>query len=239
MEEELVRSNIRLLGEQVRRSGFPESVLPAMREKILAGKENEFFLPYAQRMDGYALKGDLYFQKWPDRQLYLMPYYSLELPADLQAPISENIFKLGTGYDLTLREAFNLMQGRSVYREPVFDQARESYWASLNMKEQWMGFAKLEYEKSEFRVWEGIERSPLARLLRVEEKAALEEALKKGDRSPLEVEVMGVKKKIWAEAAPGVGMIRFTNAKSEPVFLPELKPERRVDHQGHGKGRGR
>src|SRR5580692_6950724 len=46
----------------------------------------------------------------------------------------------------------NLMEGRSIYREPAFDPARHGYWVSLATGGRFAGIRLLEYDRNDFGV---------------------------------------------------------------------------------------
>jgi hypothetical protein len=241
MEKELADHNVRLIAEQLKAAGLPVEPLLAVRERIGSAKEVAIYAPYTARVGRESVSGSLYLERPPARDHFSLDYFSLDLGKDSRALLRENIFMLGTGYDATLREAFNLMHGRSVYREPLFDPERQGYWVSLDPREQWLGFAKLNYERSGFRVEQAITGSALGKLLPPEERVSLAEALKQGDRKALSVEITGVTKKLWAEAVPGIASIRLVDAHGKAVRLPEIAEGKRLEGQvvEHGRGRAR
>src|SRR5450631_2602555 len=149
MEREMGVHSIRLLSEAVREAGFPEEVLPGLAENIRAGKGKMFYLPSATKIDGNPVTGELFFEDQGERG-FEWKSFGLDLGPQSAAMVRENTFTVGNGYDLSLQEAYNLMHGRWLNKEPAFDPEKKGYWVSLGMREGQMENSRLDYIPSNF-----------------------------------------------------------------------------------------
>ena len=219
--DELTEHNLRLLKEELKEKGFPESVLPALEEKIRSEYKVDFYLLFETNIDNKPVKGNLYFLDTDTPDAHRLLSFSLDFGKDTDVMVSQANFLVGHGYDISMREAYNLMDGRWVYKEPPFDPEKKGYWVGLNAGDVSSYYAKLEYQASDFRVEQAITDSPLGYYLNPEQKKELVASLKEGNRPELNIDVMGVPKKVWAEAAPVFQKIRLSDAKGNKVQLKE------------------
>lgn len=228
MEKELAEHNMRNMEGMLRSKGFDDDVIAAMREKVSAGKGTEFNIPYESKVDGKRFSGQVHFEGNPGGP-YVPDHYTLDLGKDSGRPLRENAFYFTVGYDVNLREGFNLMQGRAVYREPLFDRDHHGYWITLKDERIAQGVVDLSYDHAVRTVEHGIAASSLKGLLLPEIKKQLAEALKQGDRTMLTVETMGLTKQVWVEMDPLREGLKLTDQKGKVVGLAELGLERGME----------
>jgi len=221
---ELRKENLQDLSLLVRKAGFPEELLSDLGKKIMEGKEPSFSLPYATTIEGHAVKGELYFKEEYRKGDLKWEEFTMQVPKESKPLIAENKFLVGQGYDTTLREAYNLLHGRFVYREPTFDPGR-NYWLRLDFGKEGSGYLRLNFWESTFKVEQGLAGSPLNFYLKPAAKKELLDALRQGDRKELDLSVSGVAKKIWAEASPVLKKIRLSDARDETIELPAFNKD--------------
>jgi hypothetical protein len=229
MEKETAEHNMRLLGEKLRRTGFGEEVISAIREKVGQQKEQAFYIPYSVKTEGQKFDGYVYAYRLSENSPYQLGNFNIDLGKDSSRPLRDNIFYFTDGHEVSLREGYNLMQGRAVYREPLFDNDRRGYWVTLNDKSVVRGVAALNYERATKHVGEVVAESPVGRLLPAERAVGLAEALKQGERASVVVETMGLTKQVWVELDPVRESLKLTDRKGQLMSLPELRQERRLE----------
>jgi len=232
--------NLRLLQEEIRKAGFGDPVREELEKKARLVKEQAFYIPFAAKVDGRPVKGELYLERESLQRDLVWRHFTLDLGKDSTAYFKENKFLVSYGYATSLREAYNLMHGRYIYREPEFDRDRRSYWASLDFGRQIAGYTRLDFFASDFKMNQAILDSSLNKYLIPPQKIALAAALEQGDRKGLELSVMGVSKKVWAEASPVFKKIRLSDARDKTIELPDLGRDRhREEKLTRSKGRHR
>lgn len=222
MERELMEVNLRLLSEEISGAGFPEAVLVDLRRQMGQRFAGDMLLFFETEMVGCPVKGSLYLERESADGPFRFAHFDVGLGKDSGAPVRENSFVRGSGYAVSLREAVNLMEGRSVYREPAFDAARQGYWVSLSKTGPIAGMHLLDYMRSDFRVEVAIRESPLPRWLDLGAQEKLAAGLRQGDRVQLELKTAGQRRMVFVEADPGVQRLRVTDSSRKIVELPEF-----------------
>jgi len=220
MEKELMEANLRLLSEEIRGAGFPEAVLVDLRRQMGQRNAGDMLLFFETEMEGRQVKGSLYLERESAEGPFRFAHFDVDLGKDPGAPVRENSFVRGSGYAVSLREAVNLMEGRSVYREPAFDPVRQGYWVSLGKTGPISGMYLLDYTRSDFRAEVAIRDSPLVQWLDLGAQEKLAGELRQGDRVRLELDVAGKSRAVFVEADPGVGRLRVTDSSWKVVELP-------------------
>jgi hypothetical protein len=155
-----VEQNIRLLDDELGCMGFDEAFLNHLSSRIRVGDGKDFILPFEKKFDGIPVEGHAFFELSTTEGLYRLMVFSIKLGEGARGAIRENSF-LRAGDELCLREAFNLMDGRSVYREPWFDPAGEGYWISLDLVKTVAGIYPSKYLRNGFKVSKAVTDSYL------------------------------------------------------------------------------
>jgi hypothetical protein len=222
MASELINHNIRLLERQITEAGFPDTVFPELRNHIQAGNEPAIFIPFSTSLEGNDVTGNLYFERQADKQTYSLNYLMLKLGNESKAVWKGNIFTIDADNKTSLKEAYNLMHGRSVYREPSVDPAGKGYWIKLGAREDIWGFADLDYIRNDFRAEKAVEKSIISGLLSLSEKKALAESLKQGNRQEVEVISSKVPLKLYVTAHPAAERLLILDAQKRLFTLKRL-----------------
>jgi hypothetical protein len=176
-----VEQNIRFLDDELGCMGFDEVFLDSLGSKIRVGDGKDFILPFQKRFDGITVEGHAFFELSVAEGLYRLMVFSIRLGEGACGPVRENSF-LRVGDELCLREAFNLMEGRSVYREPWFDPAGDGYWISLDAKKTVAGIYPNKYLRNGFRVSKAVEDAYLTQWMFGPDQQRLCEELSQGAR---------------------------------------------------------
>jgi hypothetical protein len=165
MDKEDMEDNARVLAAEIRAAGFPESVVADLQRQMGQRKGGDMMLFFQAEVDNRKVLGNLYLERESTDGPFRFAHFEVDLGKDSTAPIRENSFVRGSGYAVSLREAVNLMEGRSIYREPAFDTSHQGYWVSLNRTGPISGIHLQEYTRSDFNVEVAIRESQLIRWL--------------------------------------------------------------------------
>ena len=220
--DEQIEVFLQILPEEVRKKGFPESVLPALAEKVRENKYAPFTLPFETKIEDKPVKGQLYLI--PDEYLdwFHLDAFSIDLGKDEKAVIPKSHFEVGEEYNFSLRQGYNLMQGRWVYGESSFQTLRsKGDWLAIDVGRGFFEYADIERYRGDFQLQEIIASSPLKGYLSLEQQQVLVESLKQGNRQELNLEVTGATQKVWATASPAFQKIQLTDAKGNKMELRE------------------
>ena len=106
--------NLDYLKENLRYMGFGDKVNADLEKNIQQGFP-EFVLKMHSEFGGQNLEANLFFRKSDQSDLYFFNKYDAVLRNDVGT--FEHSFYLNKGHGVTLKEAFNLLQGRAVYKE--------------------------------------------------------------------------------------------------------------------------
>lgn len=146
----LNQSSYEYNAEMLLNLGFGEEIRVPLREKMEAGEE-EFTLVHSREFGKDKVESVLHFSKGDDKEkdLTFFNRYDATLKKDGMEDLTQTFF-VGKKYNYTLQERYNMMDGRSAYREqpkmvPTAGEeglqkmvpTGETYWAwrGLNFKE--------------------------------------------------------------------------------------------------------
>jgi hypothetical protein len=244
MEREVWEENYRQLSAEITewgevQAGFPERVLADLRREMEQRKGGDIMLFYDTEVEGRPVKGSLYFERESAGGPFRWVHFEVDLGKDSGTMVKENSFVRGSGYAVNLREAVNLMEGRSIYREPAFDPARQGYWVSLSANGPFAGMHLLEYDRNDFVVEPAIRESPLAWWLDRAAQEKLSGELREGKRVRLEVGPSARKRVIFVEVDALEQRLRFTDSRQREVELPGPSPTLTREHHSLGQQAGR
>ena len=107
--------NLDYLKEQLKYTGFGEG-LNAQLEAAVAKKEPQFQLTFESEIGGKAFVALLHFRRSEQTDRYYFNSYHASLQQS-NGEIVDQAFYLNNGRGVTAKEAYNLLDGRAVYKE--------------------------------------------------------------------------------------------------------------------------
>ena len=205
----MTNNNLSLLQENLRYLGFGEA-LPfndQLENEVVKGQK-EFHLITEANFDEWSkLEATLYFRKSDQQDMYFLTKYTATLcyieNPDLNKTQTFYIFK---GAGVTLKEAFNLLQGRAVNKD-LIDNDGEKYnaWIQLDFSSKTM---MDNYKIRKFRPQYGYDLEKLLSTYPIKElgteklKLNLIRSLKKGNIHPVTFAKTHKTEKMFIEACP-------------------------------------
>jgi hypothetical protein len=238
MEREEMEENLRALTAEIRRAGFPESVVADLKRQMDHRTGQDIMLFFQAEVNDRKVFGNLYLEREKAGGAFRFAHFDLDLGMEPVAPIPENSFVRGSGYAVSLQEAVNLMEGRSIYRVPAFDPAGQGYWVSLNRTRPIAGMHLQEYNRSDFNVEVAIRDSQLVRWLDMSAQEKLAGQLRQGDLVKLEVGPKYRRTEVLVEADPAAKDLRVTYPKQKSLIhseMPSVRSERLAVKHGRSK----
>ncbi len=233
-----MEENVRVLAAEIRAAGFPESVLADLQRQMGQRKGGDMMLFFQAEVDDRKVLGNLYLEREPTDGPFRFAHFDVDLGKNSTAPVRENSFVRGSGYAVSLREAVNLMEGRSIYREPDFDPSRQGYWVSLSRTGPISGMHLLEYNRSDFNVEVAIRESQLVRWLDLTSQQELAFQLRQGDLVKLEVGPKERRIEVLVETDPRAKDLRVTYPKQKSLIhseMPSVRSERLAVKHGRSR----
>lgn len=240
--------NLDFLKDNLKYLGF-EDKLNKDLEKQVSKQPAEFKLQ--TEMEHYNNKTDhtLHFRKSSETDMYFLNKHEATLKNGKPEEDRTQTFYITKGHGVTAKEAFNLLEGRSVFKELV-NKEKESYKAWLKID-----FSSEKDEKTNnykvkqfsdgygYDLEKSLSRFPIKELGDSEKKDALFKSLQKGNLQQITVDKENKPTKFFIEASPQFKTInvfsdQHKTVKRETLLQKDNKNDKGKD-QGKGKDKGR
>lgn len=218
--------NYNYLREQVKMTGFGEALESLLKEKMASG-EAEFSLGHQIRYGEKQMDFNLNFSKSKTQDNYFFNSYD----ATLTKPGETVSTRFYTDSRVTAKEAFNLLEGRSVEKkynrhEKITDGDKVSYkpikdstyntWLKLDINDaDSNGHFKL--DKLSFDMEKKLDALPIKQLLNDDDRAALINSLKKGNLHTVTFDINGENVTRMISANPRSREIGIYDQQGSPV----------------------
>lgn len=129
------QKNYDYLKEQVKFTGFGEGLENELNEKIQK-QTPEFQIANKTKFDNNDLTASLHFKKSEQNDMYFFNRYQVSLKPEQSSEMIEQTFYINKGNNITLKEAYNLMNGRAVNKD-LTNKEGEIYnaWIQMDFKQ--------------------------------------------------------------------------------------------------------
>lgn len=236
----MTNNNLSLLQENLRYLGFGEALpLNDQLEQEVGKGQKEFHLATEANFDEWSkLEATLYFRKSDQQDMYFLTKYTATLcyfeNPDLNKMQTFYIFK---GAGVTLKEAFNLLQGRAVNKDLIDDYGEKyNVWIQLDFSSKTL---MNNYKIRQFRPQYGYDLEKILSAYPIKElgteklKLNLIRSLKKGNIHPVTFAKTHKTEKMFIEACPQFKTIGIYSLAVRAAYrLGLLKYLREKDNQG-------
>lgn len=198
--------NFDYLKNQVKYTGFGEALEPQLKQHISKGEPN-FELNHKANFGEDTVNATLHFRKSEMTDMYFFNKYELSLTKSGQEdPAIKQSFYIGKDNNITLKEGYNLLDGRAVNKDLVNkEQEKYNAWVQLDFKEtDNHGNFKLKqfHENYGFDLSKALENHPIKELKNPDDQSRLMDSLKKGNRQSVTFISEGNEQKRFVEASP-------------------------------------
>lgn len=233
--------NLEYLKDNLKYLGFGEKQNDALEAHLKEGRES-FQLTYSAEVNKKPFEAVLQFRKSENSEMYFLNSYRSTLERT-NGEKMEQTFYLNKGKGVTAKEAYNLLEGRSVHKELTAKNS-ESYkaWIKLDFdsKDKNNNYEVKQYhENYGYNLRQSVEKFGVTELDGGEKEKALLQSLQKGNLQSVTIGLNGDSQKMFIEANPQYKTINLYNDKMERLnqgqrqeFLqkPETK-EAKIQHQ--------
>ena len=225
--------NLDYLNRQIKFTGFGEGHAAELKAKIEKG-EVEFVLLHNQDFGKDQTAATLHFRKAENSDMYFFNRYALLLKTDQYPdPIKQTFYVNAKQDNITLKEAYNLLSGRSVFKE-MTPKEGEKYkaWLLLDFKDiNANGQFKMNQisGKNGFDLEASLVKHPIQELNTNEGTRRLLESLERGNRQQVGYGPEGQIQKVYLEAAPKFNSLNFFDSKMERVLSYNIVPKQVVE----------
>lgn len=223
--------NFEYLSNQVKFSGFGDSLNENLRE-AMQKNEATFTLVHQPDFANGDLKATLHFRRSDETGMVFFNRYELELKQS--AETMKQTFFMGKENNFTLKEAFNMMEGRAVYKEREklakvgegesarFEGSGEKYnaWIQLDFKDaDENGNFKLKsfHDNYGFDLSESLSKLPIKELDDTEKKSQMLRSLERGNLHQITYIKEGEEMKGSVMAVPQFKTVKMFDEKGKEL----------------------
>ncbi len=204
--------NLDYLSNQLKYSGFGEDLNAQLKEKMQKG-ETEFSLFHQRDFGKDSTVATLHFRKSESSELYFFNRYSLLVKTPQASEPIKQTFNINNKDNVTLKEAYNLLSGRAVYKE-LTNKNDEKYkaWLQIDFKstnEQGNYLMKQFHDKYGYDLKAVLEKHPIKELAISGDRERLMDSLERGNRQSVTIVMGGSEQKVFIEASPQFKSLNF------------------------------
>ena len=210
----MYNENLKYLSDQLKYLGFGEGLQTELAKNLTEGK-SEFQLHYQSQINKKPFEATLNFRKSDTSEMYFFNSYlaSLERTNGQRFTQPFYIFK---GKGVTGKEAFNLLDGRAVYKDLLTKEGQPyKAWIQLDFeKKNKHDHFELKHfhENYGYDLKAAVAKFPLAELKDPEKEKALLHSLSKGNLHLVKIENDGLIQNVYMEAAPQFKTVNIYDA---------------------------
>jgi hypothetical protein len=213
------QENLNYLKENLKYHGFGDKLYADLEHNIKQGFP-EFVLKMDSEFNKSKLESTLHFSKSKETDMYFFNRHDAVLKNDVGT--MEQTFYVNKGHGVTLKEAFNLLEGRAVYKE-LTPREGERYhaWIQLDFKEKEENGnykTKQFHENYGYDLKATLEKFPIKELLDEQKSERLMMSLQKGNVQSVTLNVEGKDQMYFMQANPQYKtMTIFDNGAARPL----------------------
>jgi len=211
--------NFQYLSDNLKYMGFGENLKTDLEKKLNEGKA-DFKLHYKAEINKKPFEVTMNFRKSDTSDMYFFNNYhaSLEKGKDEKA---EQTFYLNKGKGITGKEAFNLLDGRSVHKDLITKEGQPyKAWMQLDFENKGKNNnfeVKQFHEKYGFDLKAAVEKFPITDLKEPGTEKALMQSLQKGNVQSVTIEKDGSTHKMFIEADPQFKKVNLYDSNMKQV----------------------
>lgn len=218
--------NFEYLKDQIKYTGFGEGLESELKVKIQKQEPN-FTLNHDAHYGNDMAVATLNFKKSDQSDMYFFNSYKVDLQKDNSKELLEQTFYINKGSNITMKEAYNLMEGRAVNKDLTNKEGQVyNSWVQMDFKEaDSNGNFKLNqyHQNYGYDLEEALSKHPIKELENVKFKDDLMDSMKKGNLQSATFLKEGIEVKHYIEANPQFktinvydgGMNRINNRQSK------------------------
>ncbi len=226
--------NFDYIKDQVKFTGFGEGMENELKEKMQK-QTAEFQITHKAKFGNDDVVAALHFKKSEQTDRYFFNRYQVSLQPEQSADKMEQTFYINKGNNITLKEAFNLMNGRAVNKD-ITNKEGELYnaWIQMDFKQaDNSGNYKMKqfHQNYGFDLEGSLSKHPIRELTNEQDKTRLLESLQKGNRQSVTFVQGGGEQKHFIEANPQFKTINIYDSNMKRLNYNHSKGEK----QGQGE----
>ena len=228
------QKNFDYLKDQVKFTGFGEGIENELKEKMQK-QTPEFQITHNTKFGNDDLTASLHFKKSDQTDMYFFNRYQVSLMPEQSKDKMEQTFYINKEGSITLKEAYNLMNGRSVNKDLTNKEGQVyNAWMQMDFKQtDNNGNYKLKqfHQNYGYDLMTALEKHPIKELANEQDKTRLVESLQKGNRQSATFVQNGNEQKHFIEANPQFKTINIYDSNMQRLNSKQGQNEK----QGQGE----
>lgn len=217
----MIQENLKFLQENVKYMGFADATLSDRIAKNMEQGVPEFTLKTSSSFNNKKLEGELYFRKSDNSDMYFFNRYNASLKGEGNNPDRSQTFYIDNGKGITFKEAFNLLEGRAVYKD-LTNKEQEKYqaWLQLdfNKTDKHQNFELKRFtEGYGYDLAAAVKAFPVKEFNNEEDTKKLIASLQKGNVQSVTMQKNGTPEKMFIEASPQWKTVNLFDEKMKPL----------------------
>jgi hypothetical protein len=218
--------NYDYLKDQLKYTGFGEGLQKELKEKI-EKQTPEFTLFHQQDFGKDNTVASLLFRKSNESDMYFFNRYDMLLKKDNSPDkMKQSFFINKKESNITLKEAYNLMNGRAVQKELATKEGQKyNAWLQLYFKtidKNGNYEMKRFHENYGYNLEQTLDKLPLKELTIEADKTRLTESLQRGNRQTATLQQEGKEQKVFIEAAPQFKTLNIYDTNMQRINAQNL-----------------
>ena len=228
--------NFQYLKDNIKYMGFGENMSDALEANMKQGKP-EFTLSNRTEVNKKPFEVNLHFRKSDNSDMYFLNSYNASLQRSNGEKVDQT-FYLTKGKGVTAKEAYNLLEGRAVFKElSTKDGQAYKAWIQLdfdNKDKHNNHEVKQFHENYGYDLKAAASKFAISELTDPEKEKALMQSLQKGNIQSVSIEKDGSVSKMFIEANPQFKTVTLYDAQMKRMQKEDLSQYHSVK-QSNGK----
>jgi hypothetical protein len=227
------QKNFDYLKDQVKFTGFGDALESELKEKMQK-QTPEFQISHSTKFGSDTANATLHFKKSDQSDMYFFNRYNLSLKQEQSPDVVDQSFYINKGNNITLKEAYNLMSGRSINKD-LTNKEGQVYNACMQMdfkETDASGNYKIKHyhQNYGYDLEKVLSSHPIKELANEQDKTRLIESLTKGNRQSVTFFENGNEQKHFIEANPKFKSINVYDENMQRIVNKQSNGQR--EHQG-------
>ena len=230
--------NLNYLKDNLKYHGFGEKLYPELEQRISEGQP-QFQLQSGTSVNGKTFEAVLNFRKADNSDMYFFNSYTAKLDRGVRENI-EQTFYINKGRGITAKEAYNLLDGRSVFKEMTSKEGSPyQAWLQLDpaIKDKNGNHILNHYHSNYgFDLGKSLVALPIKELATNEDRSKLIKSLEKGNVQSVTFEQKGKEERMFIEANPKFKTLTVYDGGMKRVKKNEVSKETKASVQKQDEG---
>ncbi len=226
--------NYDYLKDQLKYTGFGEGLQNELKEKM-EKQTPDFQLNHTQKFGKDEVSATLHFKKSNDSEMYFFNKYDAALKPEKEADAIQQTFYINKESNITLKEGYNLMNGRAVNKDLTTKEGQKyNAWVQMDFKEtDNNGNFKMKqfHQNYGYNIEQALAKLPIKELATDTDKAALIQSLEKGNRQAVTFVQEGKEQRHFIEANPQYKNITVYDGNMQRVINSQAQKEKESQGQ--------